>query len=128
MARNPWHDLHFTEARAIALVEAGIDVAISWLLPSSMSVSDSDFAEMRKAGLVDGLARALAITYPPSTRGSMGGFAKQRALDATEAEQKARRLADRRRKARSRAVARERAAILRLHAAEQSIGTTRITR
>lgn len=122
MARNPWHDLHFTEARARAIIRAAFETC------GYFSTDKETQVEREEKALSLGLARALAITYPPSVRGSMGGHAKQRVLDARAAEEKARRLADRRRKARSRAAARERAAALRLHAMEQIIGQTRITR
>lgn len=125
MARNPWHDLHFTEARARAIIKAAFEVCGSF---ATCGCGTWKQEGQEEKALALGLKRALVITYPPSVRGSMGGFAKQHVLDATAAEAKARRLADRRRKARSRATAKERLAILRLHAAEQSIGTTRITR
>lgn len=127
MARNPWHDLHFTEARARAIVEATIDACIDWMNPDCF-LDPVVRLTIVKQGMTDGMKDALAITYPPSVRGAMGGHAKQRVLDAKAAEMKARRLADRKRKARSRAAAKERLAILRLHEEEQRIGHTKITR
>lgn len=125
MARNPWHDLHFTEARARAIVEATIDAFLDWM---AQPLDSYDREIIVQQAMKDGLRAAIAITYPPSVRGSMGGHAKQRVLDREAAELKARRLADRKRKARSRAAARARLAILRAHEEEQRIGRTRITR